>query len=137
LELAKRPISVRSEHPIDTTRIESETVQLLLQLSNVVTGDQVSGGIRDDSIAEIPSGLLKSAEGTDVNDPVDVGTANLLECANGGIDVIVKDVAFAPANAEKPEALKAIPDFGDCWVANSARKVKRGEFDRRLHNHRD
>jgi hypothetical protein len=106
-------------------------------LRDIVTGDEVSSGVRHDPIPEVPSGFLEPTEGGDANDPVDVNTADLLECAHCRVDVVIEDVAITTANAEKSEALKAVSDFGDCRIPNPAHQVKGGEFGRCLHNHGD
>ncbi|MFT6564697.1 MAG: hypothetical protein ACJAY5_001456 [Actinomycetes bacterium] len=106
-----------------------------MQLRDVITGNQVPGGVRDDSVAQVPPGLFEPPECVHPDDAVDIDSANLLEGADRGVNHVVEYIGFTVANVEKPEALKAVSDFCDYWITSTPCQMERGAFDWCLGNH--
>mgnify|MGYP007121597557 CR=1 FL=1 len=119
-------ICVGPEDAVDSSRVETQGVELLLQICDIVPGGHVPRRVRDDAVTEIPARLFELTKRGGTDDAVDDDSTILLKRTDSRINVGGESLRIVglSADTEKPEPLKAVSDLGYCWVSDSLGQVK-------------
>ena len=111
--------------------MEPQAEQPLLQLGDIVTADQVPGGVPQQPVAELPPGGVERGVGPGSDDAVDEQAALLLERADGGVELLVEDFGgpvddrVRGERAQGSRGGEAVPEVADdgSAVAETGRKA--------------
>src|SRR5665811_571110 len=92
LEAPDSLLGVGTKHAIDPVRAETQGQEALLELSHVVTLQQMAGGVGEDAIAQSPAGTVEGNVGLWSDHAVDDQTSPLLERPHRAGQLLVVDV---------------------------------------------
>jgi hypothetical protein len=134
LEFFEAAFGIGTEDPIDTTRVEPQVVQSVLQRGDVVTVLHVPGAVAEDAVTERPPGTVEATPGGGSDDAVGNQAALLLEGANGSLDVGVEGCVPLAAGApcwlagEQTQQGQVVTDLGNggTVVAKPVRLLRHG-----------